>query len=330
MTRRGVLVGLGNIARQSHLPAFADPAVATRLSIVATVDPVAPEGWQGLPHFASLDAAIDAVQPDFVDICTPTGTHIELSRTALARGCHVVCEKPVALTVAESDLLGSLARDRHRVLMPCHQYRFNPAWCRLRQWLDEGRIGRWHLAEFHVYRLAADGVTEANDVPWRARRDQSRGGILVDHGTHLIYQLLDVAGPPKTVQAWSGTLRHRAYDVEDTAQLLLDFGDRLGTFFLTWAADRRDTRIRFIGEDGCIEWTGGLLRRTGRQGDETIDFSAELDKRSYYRWFVQLFQQFADAIDQGSIEPHLEDIARVTQVLETAYLAHDGACRVTL
>lgn len=330
MTHRGILVGLGNIARQSHLPAFADPATAGRLTLVGTVDPSTADGLGNLPHFQTLEAAIDSVSPDFVDICTPTGTHVALVRAALNRGSHVICEKPVALTVAEADELGGLARAGRRVLMPCHQYRFNPAWQQLRRWLDEGVIGRWHLAEFHVYRLAADGGADSGAVPWRAQKDQSGGGILVDHGTHLIYQLLDVAGMPKAVQSWSGTLRHHAYDVEDTAQLLLDFGDRLGTFFLTWAADRRDTRIRFIGEDGCIEWTGGILRRTGRRGEETVDFTPELDKRSYYRWFVKLFQEFAAAIDTGDLDPSLADIGRVTRVLEAAYLSHQGASRIPL
>lgn len=327
---RGLLVGLGNIARTAHVPALRDPAVSARLVLAGTVDAAAPAGLDGLPHFHSLEEAIAAVRPDFVDICTPTASHLELCYVALANGVHVLCEKPVALTAGEVEQLAGVARYRGKVLMPCHQYRFNPAWSTVRRWLAEGAIGRWHLAEFQVYRLAADGGIGAGGLPWRGQREQSRGGILVDHGTHLIYQLLDVAGPPRSIQAWSGTLAHRQYDVEDTSQLLLDFGDRLGTFFLTWAADRRDTRVRFFGDEGSIEWAGGTLTRAGRDGRETIDFSAELDKRNYHRWFVPLFHQFADAIGRGDIEAHLSDIAQVTRVLEAAYLAHDGACRVPI
>jgi len=329
---RGVIVGLGNIARQSHLPALLDdPSGSRRFDVVGTVD-ARPgiESLAGIPHFGSLEAALAAVGPDFVDICTPTASHLSLCRQALAAGCHVLCEKPVALTGDDIQELADLARGQRRVLMACHQYRFNPAWRGLRSWLDQGLIGRWHLAEFQVYRLAADGGATGTDQPWRGQRTHSGGGILLDHGTHLIYQLLDVAGPPRAIQSWSGNLRHRNYDVEDTAHLLLDFGDRLGTMFLTWAADRRDTRIRFFGEDGSIEWTGGLLTRRGRHGEEAIDYSAELDKRNYFRWFAQLFGQFGDAIEQGAIEPGLADIAQVTRVLETAYAAHDAACRITV
>ena len=84
--------------------------------------------------------------------------------------------------------------------MPCHQYRFNPVWQKVRRWLDEEAIGRWYLAEFDVYRLMADPGAGRTATPWRGRAAEARGGVLLDHGTHLIYQLLDVAGPPSSVQ----------------------------------------------------------------------------------------------------------------------------------
>src|SRR3989449_7265015 len=98
-----------------------------------------------------------------------------------------------------------------------------------------------------------------SSVPWRGRRAAGRGGVLLDHGTHLVYELLDVAGPPQAVRAWTGRLRHGAYDVEDTAQLVFEYPDRMATMFLTWAARRRETEIRFSGERGRITGSGGIL-----------------------------------------------------------------------
>jgi predicted dehydrogenase len=213
--------------------------------------------------------------------------------------------------------------------MACHQYRYNPAWEQIRSWLDAGAIGEWHLAEFRVHRMAADAGAAAG-TPWRGSRAAARGGILLDHGTHLIYQLLDVAGMPTSVQAWTGRLRHHGYDVEDSAHLLLEFGDRVGLFFLTWASDRRETTIRLTGSDGSIEWSGGRLRLSGRHETVERDMSAELDKASYYRWFARLFHEFADRVERGDGHTSLEDIARVTQVLEAAYGAHASGCRVAL
>ena len=320
---RGVVVGLGGIARTAHLPAFQrDPDVASRLRIVGLMDesPTAAP-VDGLPLVRTPEE-LGALGPiDFIDICTPTASHLELSLWGLSQGYHVLCEKPVATTRAEAAALAEAAQHAQRVVVPCHQYRFNPVWRRVRRWLDDGIIGRWYLAEFRVYRMAADAGIAGASVPWRGRRAAGRGGVVLDHGTHLVYELLDVAGPPARVRAWTGRLRHGEYDVEDSAQLLFEYPDRLATMFLTWAARRRENEIRFTGERGSITWSGGILTLE-RDGEvETFDHTAELDKASYARWFADLFQDFAVAMDSGDCARHVADIAQVAAVLEAAYAA---------
>ena len=323
---RGVLMGLGGIARSGHLPAFLhDPEVASRLRIIGIVDAAvaAPGSFHGIPLLTSPDQLADLGEGpiDFVDICTPTSSHLAMSLWGLSQGYHVLCEKPVAVDRAEAASLETAARDAGRVVMPCHQYRFNPVWRRVKCWLDDGAIGNWHLAEFRVYRLAADPGAGHSPVPWRGRRADGRGGVLLDHGTHLIYELLDVAGPPRSVRAWTGRPRHASYDVEDTAQLLFEYPDRMATMFLTWAARRRETEIRFIGERGSITWSGGMLTLE-RDGDvESFDHTTDLDKASYSKWFAGLFRDFADTLDTGDSARPIADIAQVAAVLEASYAA---------
>src|SRR6266566_7648 len=176
---RGVLVGLGGIARSGHLPAFrADPTVASRLKIVGIVDdaPNAPSTFDGIPLLSRPDRLSDLGPVDFVDICTPTSSHLAMSLWGLSQGYHVLCEKPVAVNRSEAAELATAALNAGRVVMPCHQYRFNPVWRRVKQWLDAGVIGRWYLAEFRVYRLGADPGASADSVPWRGRRAAGPGG----------------------------------------------------------------------------------------------------------------------------------------------------------
>ena len=320
---RGAVIGLGGVARGSHIPGFMyDAAMRNRLEIVATVDgsaSVVP--LDGVPQLGSRDALRTIPDVDFVDICTPTSSHLDLTLWALEQGYHVLCEKPVALTTAEARRIADASRAAGRVVMPCHQYRYNPVWVQLRKWLAEGAIGRWHLAELHVYRLMADRGTSADPTPWRGLRADAGGGILLDHGTHLIYQMLDAAGVPPRVRAWTGLLRHRDYDVEDSAHLLFEYPERLGVMFLTWAARHRESRVRFIGDAGSIDWNGGVLRLE-REGEvESFDFSAQLDKSAYPAWFAGLFNAFADAIDEEDLEPSLRDLSNVAAVLEGAYEA---------
>ena len=114
-------------------------------------------------------------------------------------------------------------------------------------------------------------------TPWRGLAEESRGGILLDHGTHLLYQLLDAGGMPEQVRAWTGRLRHGDYDVEDSAQVMLEYPGRLAKVFLTWAARQRENRIRFVGDEGMIEWVGGTLRnRTSATDYATAGAGAEV------------------------------------------------------
>jgi predicted dehydrogenase len=318
---RGAIIGLGGVARGSHVPGFMyDSATRNRLEIVATVDgsPSATP-LDGVPQIGTREGLQAIADVDFVDICTPTSSHLDLTIWALERGYHVLCEKPVALTVREARRIADASRAAGRVVMPCHQYRYNPVWAQIRKWLADGAIGRWHLAELCVYRLMADRGASADATPWRGLHADARGGILLDHGTHLIYQMLDAAGVPPRVRAWTGLLRHRDYDVEDSAQVLFEYPERLGLMFLTWAARHRESQVRFIGDAGSIDWIGGMLKLERDGTVESFDYSAQLEKSAYPAWFAGLFNAFADAMDARSLEPSLRDIANVAAVVEGAY-----------
>jgi len=219
-------------------------------------------------------------------------------------------------------------------VMPCHQYRHNPVWMQVKQWLASGAIGRWHLAEFSVHRTTADPGRVALGTPWRGTSAAGRGGVLIDHGTHLVYQLLDIAGMPTSVSAWTGRLRHAAYEVEDTASLRFEYPGRLVTMFFTWAARARENRIRFVGDTGAIEWTGGELRLERAGAVERLDYSAELEKTAYHRWFTGLFEGFVAALDRddpgAAAGPFLEDIRRVASVVEHAYVAARNGTTVAI
>src|SRR5256885_2959765 len=216
---RGAVIGAGGTARQSHPPALRTGAgVRARIGIVAVVDSaVDVPPVDGIPLLSHPEQLARVGPLDFIDICTPTDSHLDLTLWGLERGYHVVCEKPVALRRAEADRIAAAARTHGRIVMPCQQYRFNPVWVKVKEWLREGAIGRWHLAELAVHRQAADPGRGAAGTPWRGTSAAGRGGVLLDHGTHLIYQLLDIPGPPPAGSARAGRLRRPAYQGRCTA-----------------------------------------------------------------------------------------------------------------
>src|SRR2546421_9733196 len=193
---RGALIGAGGIARQSHLPALRGvPALRARVDVVAVVDsaPGIPP-VDGIPLLRDRAALSDHAPLDFIDICTPTASHLELIVWGLEQGYHVVCEKPVALTRAEAERIAAASRASGRIVMPCHQYRFNPVWQRVKEWLATGALGRWHLAEVSVHRLPAGPRPGGGGggPPWRGTSATGRGGVLPGHGNPLVYPPLRV------------------------------------------------------------------------------------------------------------------------------------------
>ena len=191
--------------------------------------------------------------------------------------------------------------------MPCHQFRFNPVWRRIGGGLRSGAIGRWHLVEVSVHRAGADPGQQGADeaLPWRVRRADAGGGVLLDHGTHLLYTLLDLAGTlPARVSAWTGRLAHAEYEVEDTAEVRLEYpdahGDRVTRLFCTWADRRRETRVHVVGERGAVRWTDGTLTLERDGATESHDVSRELDKAAYAGWFAELFEDFVGVLDAGA------------------------------
>src|SRR5437016_4864169 len=247
---RGAVIGAGGIARQSHLPALRDAAALRgRVEVVALVDSAANvPPVDSIPLLGRRDQLRDLAPLDFIDICTPTASHLELTLWGLEQGYHVVCEKPVALTRGEAEGIAAAAR--------------------------------------------ASG------------------------------------------SAWTGRLRPARYEVEDTASLRFDYPGRLVTMFFTWAARARENRIRFVGDEGAIEWTGGELRLERAGAVERLDYSAELEKTAYHRWFAGLFEGFVAALDRSdpgaAAGPFLEDIRRVASVVEHAYVAARNGATVAI
>src|SRR5260370_10294053 len=162
-------MGAGGIGRQWHLPARRGAAAlggrveAVRLGDSAANGP--PVG--AIPLLGRRGQLRDLAPLDFIDICTPTASHLELTLWGLEQGYHVVCEKPVALTRGEADRIAAAARASGRIVMPCHQYRHNPVWMNVKEWLPSGAIGPWHLSQFSVHRTTADPGRVAGGTPWR-------------------------------------------------------------------------------------------------------------------------------------------------------------------
>ncbi len=184
-------------------------------------------------------------QVDAVDICGPSDLHCEMALAALAKGKHVLCEKPMALTVADCDRMLAAVNETKRCLMIAHVLRFWPEYAYLRDWLRARKT-----SELQRVRFSRQCGTPTWGV-WQTSAVRS-GGALLDLLIHDLDQILLLFGRPVSVTA-CGIGEH------DAVQASLRYGDGLvveldggwlkpGTAFsMGFSVESADAALRFEG-----------------------------------------------------------------------------------
>jgi uncharacterized membrane protein YbhN (UPF0104 family) len=171
-----------------------------------------------------------------------------------------------------------------------------------------------------VQRTAANPGNPHWSPTWRTDPVLAGGGILFDHGAHIFYQLRSLLGDPAAVQATLRTLGHSTYGVEDSAIVILDYGDRLAEVRLTWAARRRAIRFHFVGADG--ELVGDDEHVVVRAASsEELSFGGGMSQGSSHSgWYAPLLHDFVRRVRDGdrSTEP-LDEALYVARLIARAY-----------
>jgi predicted dehydrogenase len=223
MSVRWGLIGAGDIAQKRVAPALRDVS-RSRLLGVARADAERAEAfarsfgadrWYRDYRELLADPEVDAVY-----VATPVHLHAEQTIAAAEAGKHVLCEKPMALDVAECDRMIAAAR-RHGVRLGVAYYRrFYPVVDRIKALLAAGEIGTPVLCQANAF----EWLDMPADHPrgWFLRKAESGGGPMFDFGCHRIEVLLNLFGNARRV---SGLLANVffARDVEDTAAALFEF-----------------------------------------------------------------------------------------------------------
>lgn len=328
---RGALLGSGNIAQQGHLPAYQiSPEVMCRCAIVAAAD-LCDENLQqvrklapNITTFRQANELLDAIRPDFVDICAPPGAHRELIELAVRYGCHILCEKPLGTTLDDAEAIGRCVRETSLVFMPGHQYHYAPAWQAVSAAIRRGDIGTPRFAGVSIQRQRANDGNPFWRPMWRTHEALSGGGILMDHGTHLLYQLQSLFGEPRRVAACIGTRRHVGYDVEDTASCYIEYDQTLVRMNLTWAAARRRVVHRYFGPLGQILCDDEHVSILTAAGSRSQSFGQGFSSNSSHSsWYTPLLLDFLDRIERSDYERAPLDEAIAT--IRCATAAYDAA-----
>ena len=201
--------------------------------------------------FESLDEMLADDRIDVVSIATASGAHLNPVLAAAKAGKHVLCEKPLEVTLERIDAMIEAHAKSGTVLGGIFQYRFDDAVAPLKEAIDSGRFGKITYAGVYVPWWRSD---EYYQNSWHGTWKLDGGGALMNQSIHMVDLLCYLVGPIDSVQAFVATLGHPQIEAEDTATAVVRFaGGALGVIYGTTASyPGRFRRFEISGTKGTV------------------------------------------------------------------------------
>src|SRR5688572_4084001 len=258
---RVAVVGCGRISR-NHFDAIEKInglELAAVCDIVGERARAAGERY-GVPSFESFDEMLASVRSDVVALCTPSGMHPRHGVLAARAGKHVICEKPMAISLEDADELVRECDAAGVQLFVVKQNRLNPAIQLLKRAIDRERFGRIYLANTTVRWTRPQEYYD--QAPWRGTWEFD-GGAIMNQASHYVDLIQWLVGPVESVVAKTATLARRI-ETEDTGIAVLKFrSGALGVIEVTMLTYPRNLEgsITILGEKGTVKVGGTAVNR---------------------------------------------------------------------
>jgi len=316
--KRIVLIGCGRISSKHIEAALANKE---QLQLVACCDPVLDRAQRRAQEYCTGSRGADAQvyadyremlkkeKPDICAIATESGYHPRIAMDCLEAGSHVICEKPMALSIHDADAMIAAARRNNRRLAVCFQNRFNAPVQRARGAREAGRFGkmlhgmiqvRWNRDE-EYYKQA----------PWRGTWDLD-GGTLMNQCTHGIDLLQWMMGED-AVRVQAATRRFlRPIEAEDFGVAIVEFASG-AVGIIEGSADvfpqNLNETLSLFGEKGTViigglavnkieTWRFADAATVGDTEEKVLDPTAEDPPTVYGFGHTALYADFLDALEQ--------------------------------
>jgi predicted dehydrogenase len=257
---------------------------------------------------------------EVVAIVTPNNVHVPAAKAFIEAGIHVICDKPLALTLKEAKSLEALLKRKNVVFALTHNYSGYPMIRQARDMVANGELGQIRLVQAEY---PQDWLTEdiekggQKQAAWRTDPKQSGGGAIGDIGTHA-YQLASfVSGLALDEVAADMTTFVKGRKVDDNVNVLLRFKN--GARGMLWASqvapgNENGLRLRVYGTKGGLDWTqadpnylwftpfGQQMRLITRAGAGSGPAAARMTRvppghpEGYLEGFANIYSETARAI----------------------------------
>lgn len=235
---RVAMIGCGAIARRLHVP---DYATTPEAEIVALCDIKAPkagdlaEKWAPSANiYTDYKDMLKKEQPDCVTVALPNVLHCPATIDSLKAGAHVLCEKPMATSMAEAKRMCDTAAKADRVLMVNQCQRLYPPHIKAKEILDSGILGKI----LYVTAMFGHGGPEewSPEGKWFFKKKEARFGAMADLGVHKADLVRFLAGKEiAEINAFVERLEKKRSDVDDNFVSSFKFEDgTIGTLGASW------------------------------------------------------------------------------------------------
>jgi predicted dehydrogenase len=225
-------------------------------------------GAADVPFFSDYRKMLDELRPDFVWSFAENNRHLEIVEACASKKIHVIFEKPLAATFAQSLEVRRLAREHGIQVMTNYQMAWWPANYAAKAAVDAGSLGQvWRLRGIvgHGGPGGPEGLNKYF-VDWLTDPEKNGAGALMDFGCYNALWSLWYFGRPDKVYAQVNHLRPREFPkVEDNADLMLSWRESVGLFEGSWDLPRGFQDLEIFGLKGSVYMKNGSAElRTGR------------------------------------------------------------------
>ena len=278
------IVGCGRIA-QRHAE-----HISKRGKLIAVCDVVAEkanamaESYGAVAYTDYTEMLKNETTIDVVAVCSPNGLHAIHSIEALKAGYHVLCEKPMGLTVQECGDMIQAAERANKRLFAIKQNRYNPPVAAVKEAIDSGKLGKVLSIQLSCF---WNRNTDYYANSWKGTKDLD-GGTLFTQFSHFVDLLYWLIGDVDEVAAMMGNFAHQGIiEFEDTGVVILKFTNgAIGTINYTVNSFQKNMEgsLTIFGEKGTVKIGGQYLNELEYQNieDYRIENLPEGNKANNY------------------------------------------------
>lgn len=267
-------------------------------------------------------------------ICTPNGLHAQHSIISLQAGCHVLCEKPMAINSSDCLMMIQEAEKTSKHLFIVKQNRFNPPVVAVKRLLDEKKLGKLYSVQLNCFWNRDAGYYENS---WKGTMELD-GGTLFTQFSHFIDLLYWMFGDVKKVRAFKKNLAHQnIIEFEDTGVVILEFENgMIGAINYTVNSFQKNMEgsLTVFGEKGTVKIGGQYLNVLEYQqikdhiiadlpvGKKANDYGSYQGSMSNHD---KVYQNLLDVIqNKATMAASSYDGLKTVQIIEKIYAAAEN------